>query len=137
VNLDGREYLVPVRGKVVDVATGKPARKEQAKLARIELAKRLGKEGAGKPPRRGPTDLLRSQIYFGIDAETASVIIGPTKFPRQPRLVGASSVPELLEEGGAEYIGDELVRYQPHPFVAPSLDPVEAFFRKTIESEPL
>src|SRR5262245_53902784 len=64
VDIDGQKFLVPIRGRVIDVATQRPATTEQAAAARRAMAARLGREGAGKPPRRGPTDLLRKNIFF-------------------------------------------------------------------------
>lgn len=137
VTIEGRAYFVPVRGRVIDVASSRAATTEQAIEARRLLAQQLGRKGAGKPPRRGPTDLLRKHIYFGIDEATESAIIGPLRFDSQPSLVGASSIPELLEQGGGQFIGDMLVKYDPHPFAAPTMPIAEQKFRELIESEPL
>lgn len=137
VVVDGRPYFVPVAGMVIDVGTGRKATTEQAKLAREAIAGRLKGEGAGKPPRRGPSDLLRKHIYFGLEEHGETVVIGPMKFGSQPRLVGASSVPELLEKGGGEYIGNKLVKYDPHPFAKPTLPLATKKFHELIEKEPL
>ena len=69
-------------------------------------------------------------------------MIGPRKFGRQPSLFGASSVPELLEQGGTEAIrnfpgGSVIAQYVLHPFVGPTLPIAERKFRDLIEREPL
>jgi hypothetical protein len=99
---------------------------------------RLRSEGAGQPPRRGPTDLLRRFILFGVDPDSERVVIGAMPFRRQPRFSGGIvSVPELLEKGGGEYIKDELVHYQPRPFVNPAFDITLAKMKEKIQSVPL
>jgi hypothetical protein len=143
VDVNGVPCLVPVHGMVVDSRTGKPVRKEIARQARIALAAKLRDVEAGKPPRRGPTDLLRKFIFFGLDEASESVVIGPMKFAKQPAGISASSVPELLEFGGTMTVQDVLggqsaiAHYAPHPFVGPTLPIAERKFRELIESEPL
>lgn len=140
VVVDGRTFIAPAggnRGKVIDAATGRPATTVQAREARNALRQRLRKEGVGKPPRRGPTDLLRRFILFGVDPDTERVVIGALPFRKQPRLSGVKTVPELLEKGGGEYIGNELVKYQPRQFVQPALDTTLAKMGDLIEQERL
>jgi len=136
--LVGRQLLlVPIYGKVVDAKTKRPVSKPLADAARRAMGQRLRSEGAGRPPRRGPTDLLRKHIYFGVEPNSETVVIGPMKFHRQPSLVGASSVPELLEKGGGEIVGGVLTKYEPHPFVQSTLPAAERKFRELIERVPL
>jgi hypothetical protein len=137
VEVAGRQVLVPVRGRVLDAKTLKPVTTELAKAARLAMAARLKSEGAGKPPRRGPSDLLRKFMFFGIDSDSETVVIGPMKFDSQPRLIGRVSVPELLDKGGGQIIGSDLVKYDPHPFTPQTLDVTEKKFRELIEKVPL
>jgi hypothetical protein len=51
--------------------------------------------------------------------------------------VGVKNVPELLELGGGEYIGSQLVQYEPHPFIAPALKLTEAKMAELIEKDQL
>lgn len=134
VDVEGKLFLVPISGRVIDVATGRDARKSEADAARAALRGRLKSEGVGKPPRRGPSNLLRRFILFGVDPQSESVVIGAMPFASQPRLVGAVSVPELLDQGGGEYIGGELVRYDPRPFVQPAFDKTLNKFKNLIQS---
>ncbi len=109
--------------------------------------KRQGRLPAGQPPRRGPTDLLRRFIFFGIDTDTESVVIGPLVFSSQPKLRGVKNVPELLEFGGEELIRVltkkddparyEFVKYEPHPYVRPQQADAEKRMEQLIESTPL
>jgi hypothetical protein len=132
----GRQFFVPTAGRVIDVATGRPCSKAQAREARITLARQL-KEPAGSPPRRGPSDKLRKNIFFGVDPETASTVVGPLIFSKQPAGIMPPTVPEPLEFGGVKNAGGQQVQYLPRPFVYPSLDPTEQKFRQLIETEPL
>jgi hypothetical protein len=137
VVVGGRQFFVPTAGRVIDVATGKPCSKAQAREARITLARQL-KEPAGSPPRRGPTDKLRKNIFFGVDPETASTVVGPLIFNKQPAGIMPPTVPELLEFGGTATSKLGLpATYPPHPFAGPSFDPTLQQFERLIESEPL
>lgn len=89
------------------------------------------------PPRRGPTDLLRKLTLFQLDSRAESVVIGPYPFKNQPQLVGAVSVPELLDKGGGEYIRGELVHYEPRPYVERCLNPTLKFMTQIIERNPV
>lgn len=138
----GVECIVPANGGyVLSAKTGKPVSKGLAIAAKTAWLKRRREQEPGRPPRRGPTDLLRQQIFFGVDTDTQSVVIGPRKFARQPKMVGTSSVPELLEVGGSELqklFGKQVyVPYAPHPFVGPTLPIAERKFRELIETIPL
>lgn len=116
------DVAVPVEGfgRVIDLRTGKQVSAQDAANARRMLRIMQGREGAGKPPRRGPTDKLRRFMEFETIEKRGLVTsrIGAYDFKQQPRLVGAISVPDLLERGGYEEIAGQLVRYEPHPFVA-------------------
>ena len=137
VAVNGKQYLVPIQGRVIDLTTGQPCREQEANAARIELAKVLRHSSAGKPPRRGPTDNLYRFTDFGIDPATESAVIGAIPFDQQPRMEGRVSVPELLDKGGGEYIGNLLVQYDAYPFTAPSLGPTAAKMAQLVESIPL
>lgn len=128
-----REVIVPVEGfgRVLDAKSGRPVSREDSEKARLQMRILRKAEGAGvgggpgQPPRRGPTDLLRKFTLWDVVEERGNItaVIGAEKFAKQPRLVGVSAVPELLEKGGGEYIGSQLVAYSPHPFAAPSQQP--------------
>lgn len=138
VQIGARQYLVPVVGKVIDLQTGRFASASQATAAREAMRGRLRSEGAGQPPRRGPTDLLRKFILFGVNPDTETVVIGAMPFRKQPRFSGGIvSVPELLEKGGGEYIRGELVQYQPRPFVQPAFATTRNKLADLIEKTPL
>lgn len=137
VRIDGHEFFVPPRGMVVDMTTGRAAHKSEADEARIELARQLRHESAGKPPRRGPTDKLYKFTDFGVDPQTESAVIGAWPFPSQPRMQDRVSVPELLDKGGGEYIGGQLVKYDAYPFTIPSLEPTARKMAQLVESVPL
>jgi hypothetical protein len=133
VVVDGRQYLVPVAGRVLDLATMRACTAEQAKAARLAMAGRLRSEGEGKPPRRGPSDRLRQEIFFGVDQDSETVVIGPRIYASQPTLVGAKSVPELLEKGGIEVIFGKRVRYGARPYVAPILPVAQKKMAELVE----
>lgn len=137
VMVEGRKYLVPARGMVIDVETGNRATTRQSEAARRQYAMENKRRTAGSPPRRGPSDLLRRFILFGVDRAAEEVVIGPMKFNNQPSLVGVVSVPELLEKGGSQVLGHELVKYDPHPFAAPSRDETLRKMEDLIERVPL
>lgn len=124
-------------GPVIDVETGQPVNRFAARRARLELAGKRARDGVGKPPRRGPTDKLRKFTDFGVDPTNESVVAGSWPFPTQPDLVGAVSVPQLLDQGGYERIGSQLVKYEPRPFVERSLPPTQKFMEKIIEQRPI
>lgn len=135
VTVDGRECLVPVVGKVLDSKSKKPVSKKMAESARRAITARLRDEGAGKPPHRGPRDLLRRGMNFQVDGE--SVVIGAMPFVRQPKLSGVVSVPQLLEQGGGEVLRHQLYQYQPRPFVQPAMETTQRKMAELIESLPL
>lgn len=124
VIVSGKACYVPIgRGKVLDAETGQPVTTRMAALAHLAMRDRLKSEGAGLPPRRGKLDLLRKHIYYSYDPESESVVIAPLVFAKQPPLIGAASVPELLEFGGREVFqgkGNSWIgTYSPRPFVRP------------------
>jgi len=133
---------VPIgRGKVLDASTGKPVATRLAALAHLKMRDKVRSDGAGQPPRRGPLDLLRKHIYYSYDAASESVVIAPLVFLSQPPLIGAASVPELLEFGGQEIFSAKghtwTGVYEPHPFVRPVLPKAEQKLAELIESVPL
>jgi hypothetical protein len=142
VVVGGKACYVPIgRGKVLDAATGQPVTTRMAQLAHLAMRDQLKSDGAGLPPRRGALDLLRKHIYYSYDEPTESVVIAPLVFTKQPPLIGASSVPELLEFGGKELFHAKghawTGTYSPHPFVRPILPLAEAKLAEEIERTPL
>jgi hypothetical protein len=137
VQFGSRKFLVPRVGKVLDAKTKRPVSALDAETARHLLKQQLTTEAAGQPPRRGPSDLLRELMKFTVDLTTYTVSAGPILFSKQPKLVGAQNVPELLEFGGGEYRKDQLVHYQPRPFIAPAVQTTQTRMEQLIESEQL
>ncbi len=141
VSVHGINCKVPVFGKVIDAATGRPVSYQTSIAARKKIGAINKSMGAGQPPRRGPTDLLRKRIFYGVETDTETVVIGPEKFTKQPELIGASSVPELLDKGGKEvfrFARDRFVAdYEPRPFVAPLVPLAERTLERFIEETPL
>lgn len=131
----GVPCIVPFKGKVTDSRTGRPVPKVVADEARLVAAKQKNSAGAGKPPRSRAGE-LRQHIYFGLDPKTESVVIGPLKFGKQPDLVNAASVPDLLNKGGGQRIAGKLVRYSPHPFAEPLLPLAERKLVELVKNEP-
>jgi hypothetical protein len=137
VSVSGQSYIVSLRGLVVDAKTGRPVRKAEAQAARIAFYQSHRGEGVGKPPRQGPTNKLRRNIDFGVDPTTSSVVIGAWPFPVQPALVGAKTVPDLLNKGGGEIVGGVLVKYAPRPFVETVLEVTHRKMGQFIEQRPV
>ena len=141
ITVRGVNCIVPVMGKVREAGTGQPVHEKLAVIARKEIYARNHGLGAGSPPRRGPTDLLRSRIFFGVETNTETVVIGPEMFTSQPKMIGAVSVPQLLDQGGKEefrfghrtFVG----KYEPRPFVAPMVPVAQKRLEKLIEDIPL
>lgn len=66
--------------------------------SRSSIRKRKKTSEPGQPPS-SHTDLYKKNIYFGYNAETRSVVIGPIRLNR-----GAEGMPEALERGGESTI---------------------------------
>ena len=64
-------------------------------------------------------------------------MVGVEAFPSQPSLVGAISVPELLNKGGRQKVLDPWVKYGPRPFVEPAMDVTLRKMEQEIECVPL
>ena len=128
------------RQRVLAVTGGYAAKGMQRSIRPAGKKKTASKEGG--PPRSRQGD-LRKHIYFGLDPVTESVVIAPLKFQSQPKLIGAESVPDLLEGGGQELLMDPRrkttvkVEYGPRPFVAPQLQPAEQKMADELEKTPL
>ena len=58
---------------------------------------------------------LRELIFFGWDARTKSVVVGPTPFR------GKTVAPPLLEFGGTAQRNGKALKYGPRPFMGPAL----------------
>lgn len=141
VTVDDVPCFIPPKGKVLDARTGRPVTTRLAALAVLKFRNQTRKEGIGRPPRRGPTDLLRKRIFFGVEADTETVVIGPEMFAKQPQLFGATSVPQLLDKGGSEAIRvggmNTIAKYEPRPFVAPALPPTREAMERFLVEIPL
>jgi hypothetical protein len=137
VALGDRKFIVPPRGLVLDAKTKKPVPKRLAATVRHALSASRQKETAGQPPRRGPKDTLRKAMKFSVDPKTFEVTAGPIVFSKQPQLVGASDVPELLEGGGSEKLKGQIVKYTPHPFITPAIETAKQRMAQLVESEQL
>jgi hypothetical protein len=128
--------VVQARGPVINARTGKPVAAGIARKAKEAYYESIKGRGEGQPPRRGPTDLLRRFIFFGVDMTTESVVIGPMKFDSQP-VMNRVSVPELLNKGGVEIIFGKPVQYGPRPFAEPVLPVAQRQMEKLIQTTPL
>lgn len=138
VLVDRISVLVPVRGKVVDARTQRPVATALAQKARLAMAAKYKSEGAGQPPRRGPSDLLRKHIYFGLTPDNETVVIGPMLFSSQPQgLQGARTVPELLNKGGSVVNRGMVSQYAPHPYVEGPAELAKRKLAELVASEPL
>jgi hypothetical protein len=142
VNVDGRQLFIPNKGNrqermVRDAQTGAVVSTPLAARAHIAFRQQQLASGAGKPPHRGPLDLLRKHIYFSYDPTSESVVIAPLVFAKQPPLIGAQNVPELLEFGGREVFKHYTGTYAPHPYVRPTKVLAEMKMAELTESIPL
>lgn len=96
----------------------------------------------GQPPRYH-TKTLRQLILFGSDGNAKSVVIGPKliRTGNTGKLSGASTVPQLLEQGGRQVVKQQKRRktytYLPRPFIDPALEPTAAFMAKAMEQTKL
>jgi hypothetical protein len=124
--------VVNVKGPVIDARSGKPVAAKIAQKARQLVREHRRGQGEGQPPRRGPTDNLRKLIFFGVDEQSQSVVIGPMRFASQPPM-NRASIPELLNRGGVEEILGKRVVYGPRPFVETTLPIAEKKFHELIE----
>ena len=85
---------------------------------------------------------LKELIYFGYDAATKGVVIGPTLFKKDRELTGTTkTVPQLINEGGTVFRvkkvgrGSQHIRqtYRPRPFVELTRPHVEKKFLENLE----
>jgi hypothetical protein len=128
--------VVQAKGPVIDARTGRPVAAGIARKAKEAYFASIKGRGEGQPPRRGPSDLLRRFIFFGIDEHRETVVIGPMRFGSQPVMPNRVSVPELLNKGGIEIIFGKPVQYGPRPFVEPTLPIAEKKMAELIEKTP-
>lgn len=144
----GRTYnysavlFVPRMGKVIEKATGKPAPREAAAAALKIVSARVRGQGAGRPPRMGPSKQMRTLNEFALDARTESVVIGTVPIPTSAP-ISAASVPNLLDEGLRGFIFNTLLpnggvqaQYAEHPYVESVLPPVQKRINQRIRSRP-
>ncbi len=91
--------------------------------ARSSIRKRKRISAPGQPPS-SHAGLLRRLIFFGYDAGSKSVVIGPMRLNQK---IGAA--PEALEHGGTSTVVEgrrgkrrkRRIRVKPRPFMGPAL----------------
>jgi len=90
---------------------------EAKRYGRPRPKRPLASSKPGEPPR-SVTGKLKRHIYFGWDAATKSLVVGPALD------AGASgTAPQTLEQGGkAVLIGGKSVRIKPRPYMRPAFD---------------
>lgn len=113
--------FVPRIGPVVIRRTNKPAPRRAAAMAYTIVSSRLKGQGAGKPPRMGPTKNMRRHNEFALDDRTETVVIGTKPLPKGAP-IDAASVPNMLDEGlsgwvNNQTVGAAAVQYAKHPYV--------------------
>lgn len=105
--------------KALDAATRRAFSKYGAfvrQRAKTSIRSRQGISRPGQPPFSHAGHLKRL-IFFAFDANTKSVVIGPTLF-RSPQIPTA---PESLEFGGLQQRPEGgTARYAPRPFMRPA-----------------
>lgn len=121
--------FVPRVGPVVIRNTNKRAPREAAAVALQIVSARLKGQGAGKPPRMGPTKNLRRHNDFALDGRTETVVIGTVPLPKGAP-IDAASVPNLLDEGLSGWVNNQLtgaaaVKYAKHPYVESVVAPTQ------------
>lgn len=135
---DFRKFRARVERKErnVLIATGAFVRREIQRSMR-KAGKRGGSAHVSKPgsPPRYHTKLLRNLIFFDYDKRKNEVIVGPQKIntpsDRNRQILGASTVPELLEKGGTVIVSRintktkeryvQRLDYRPRPFIQPAV----------------
>lgn len=126
--------FVPRRGRVMRISTKKPVPAAVAAYAVNVVSQRVKGQGAGKPPKRGPSGLLRQGVTFSLDDKTETVVIGVEPIAGKGNgLINAVSTGQLLDKGRARWLqhparaaaGQPAVpaRFSEHPFTQPSLPP--------------
>jgi hypothetical protein len=82
--------------------------------------RKVGKKGKSSRPGQPPksrTGLLKNFIYFGVDPQTQSVVIGPAKL-NKPGFAA-----QALEEGGRSISSDgKSITIRARPFMKPAFD---------------
>lgn len=98
----------------------------------------------GEPPRTHGDRLLRKLIYFGLEPEAETVVIGPelTHGGKKTKALGGQTVPSLLDDGGYASLtfpdgNTKVVEYLPRPFTDPIRPSVEEFYERQIKETPL
>lgn len=114
----------------MQTATAKALKRAGAFVQRTarRSMRKVGKKGLpsrpGKPPKVRRGDIKR-HLYFVVDREIQTVVIGPVKLP------WGNDAPKILEHGGPQewkyYKDGELfftstVFYRARPFMAPALE---------------
>lgn len=137
--------FMPRRGKIIDKKTGKPVPKAVAAHVVQVVSQRVKGQGAGKPPKRGPTALMREGVTFSLDDKTETVVIGVEPLPGKGRgLLNAASTGHLLDKGRSRLLSHPALKavgqpptatkYGKHPFTEPSLAPTARRLEQLIKT---
>lgn len=89
------------------------AKREARRAGRPAPRRPLLRSLPGAPPR-SVTGILRKHIYYGLDQQTRSVVIGPALLP------GGTGAPQILEEGGTVRRAGRTLRIDARPYMAPA-----------------
>ena len=138
------ERLLVYRSGAVRTGSGRFVSREKAAAARQQARKSRkkrfdsGGSAPGEPPRYRSKE-LRDKIFFGVDANEESLVVGPLRFG------GTGNVPQLLNEGGRvkhTLPGGEtaIANYLPRPYAtddSPAYVEGLTFFEQALADEPL
>lgn len=92
------------------------------KTAQRSMRSKKGIAPKGQPPYAHEKKLLRKLLFYSLDKNSESVVVGPLKLQKTSKL----GVPKLLEEGGkiaAQENGRTVVKsYDAHPYMIPAFN---------------
>lgn len=100
--------FVPRLGPIVSRTTGKIVPRVVALQALRHVAVQVRHQGAGKPPRMGPSKKLKQYNEFALDPATETVVIGTVPFPTTGPYKTAH-VGQILNEGLAGWVANRLL----------------------------
>lgn len=117
-------------------------------FARKTARRRMKEGGFGERQRfskpgqspRFHTRRLKDLIFYALESNKDSVVIGPVSFQSQAALaLGAKTGAQLLEEGGIIYFPrrKKTGRIDARPYMAPTMQVAEVEFRKLMKEVPL
>lgn len=89
----------------------------------------------GEPPRYH-TRKLKDMIFYALERNKDSVVIGPVSFKSQAALaMGAKSGAQILEEGGLIYLPRQRQtgKIEARPYMAPTMKVAQVEFLKLME----